>query len=247
MITVKLVKIAFIGILLSVCLVSVYSLIQTKTENKNLEQVNSDLASKIVSLQEKNVELKNANQKYEDSLLILQKEKENIKVQIKYVYLEADNLKDAPLDTIAKEVDFQFKTSYLYDDSVEKTEGKIIDQKPKIVINPLIAVDYVLAKNLIPVQDHYVKILQEENDLLNYQKKNFFEQIENYDQIVASSQKISQNLSSLLERERRKTKLQEAMLYGLGTSTLCYGLNVQSQIALPAGIVVGIGKYFLFN
>lgn len=211
-----------------------------------LSQENKRLQKSLDSLKNITYIIEQKNKLLEDTLKIIQNEKITQKENIKLVYIEVDRLKDAPIDTIAKKVDEVYTESFP-NNALDNTQGKVLDNKPKLVIEPLIAIDYILAKKLNKQQTTYINLIEKENIVLSNQKTNYEEEIKNYKQMVSSSEKISSNMNIMLKQEKNKNRLYSSLAYGAVTSSVLFGIKASPNVALPVGLLIGTGKYFFFN
>lgn len=215
-------------------------------KDNQLSQENKRLQKSLDSLKNITYIIEQKNKLLEDTLKIIQNEKVNQKENIKLVYIEVDRLKDAPIDTIAKKVDEVYTESFP-NNILDNTQGKVLDNKPKLVIEPLIAIDYILAKKLNKQQTNYINLIEKENIVLSNQKTNYEEEIKNYKQMVSSSEKISSNMNIMLKQEKNKNRLYSSLAYGAVTSSVLFGIKASPNVALPVGLLIGTGKYFFFN
>jgi hypothetical protein len=221
-------------------------------DTSKFEAENRMLKKHVDALMAENSKLESINEQHEEKIIILTAERELITGQIKYVYYTSHELLTAPNEVITAKMDTAFSNSPFYDkdSSYFKTTSKVasgIKEYPIFLIDRKMGIDYLYKDGMFKTLTDLTGNLYSSNELLTQQKNNYIKEIDNYKLAMTDQNKIVSNTTLLFKEEKKKRKFFESFAYGATASTVLLCVNQKPTIALPIGLVVTAGKFFLFN
>lgn len=223
-----------------------------KEDTSKLEMENKMLKKHVDSLMAENSKMESINNQYEEKITILIAERALLEGQTKYVYYTSHELLNAPNEVITAKMDTAFSNSPFYDkdSSYFKTTSKVASgtkEYPIFLVDRKMGIDYLYKDGMFKTLTDLTGNLYNTNELLTQQKSNYLKEIDNYKLAMTDQNKIVSNTTLLFKEEKKKRKFFESFAYGATASTALLCVNQKPTIALPVGLVVTAGKFFLFN